>query len=202
VAFGDSITFGEIAQPLLLGGIVHRLMAGPPYPVRLQNHLVAKYPTQTPVVINEGLSGEYASSGSAVARFSSVLQPGVGAVLIMEGSNDVNEQSSGVANQAISNLRQMIQIAKSRGVRPLLATIPPMIAGRPNAQGAAGVDAFNTQLRGVAASEGIPLVDIHQAFGASAPSLIGSDGLHPNQAGMNLIADTFSDAVQAVFGVP
>jgi lysophospholipase L1-like esterase len=77
-----------------------------------------------------------------------------------------------------------------------------MIAGRPNAPGAGGVDAFNNQIRGVASSEGIPLVDINQAFGGNVSSLIGADGLHPNQTGMNFIADTFSDAVQAVFGLP
>ena len=69
-----------------------------------------------------------------------------------------------------------------------LATIPPENLMR-------AVVPFNDQVRSLAASKGVPLVDVYQAFGGDL-TLIGNDGLHPTAAGYHLIADTFFASIK------
>src|SRR5262249_19726691 len=133
-----------------------------PYPYALQVLLIARYPKQLPSVANFGLSGQDASWASEVRRFSSVAGGSIQVMLIMEGSNDVNSRDAVVTRAAAANIRQMVQIAKSRGIRPMVATIPPMICGRQRSRGCVEVDGYNDLLRSVAAAEGVPLVDIYR----------------------------------------
>jgi len=57
------------------------------------------------------------------------------------------------------------------------------------------VAAANTQIRALAAAEGVILVDLYPAFAGSTDTLIGPDGLHPSEAGYQKMADTFYAAV-------
>jgi lysophospholipase L1-like esterase len=95
----------------------------------------------------------------------------------------------------------MIDNAKSRGLRPYLATIPPENASSlcmPMCRGgnAGLVPPFNDQVRLLAASKGVPLVDVFQAFHGDVLTLIGPDGLHPTAAGYHVIADTFFASIK------
>jgi len=87
----------------------------------------------------------------------------------------------------------------------LLATLPPQNpdGSDPLDRGveASSVAPFNDQVRALAASKGIPLVDVYQAFNGQL-SLIGSDGLHPTAAGYHLIADTFFAAIKQNLEAP
>ena len=56
---------------------------------------------------------------------------------------------------------------------------------------------IDDQIRALAASEGVPLVDVYQAFGGDVTTLIGFDGLHPTALGYHRIADTFLASVKA-----
>jgi lysophospholipase L1-like esterase len=62
--------------------------------------------------------------------------------------------------------------------------------------GAALVPGFNDGIRSIAASEGVSLVDIYDAFGGDM-SLLSTDGLHPNASGYQRIADRFLDTLVA-----
>jgi lysophospholipase L1-like esterase len=73
--------------------------------------------------------------------------------------------------------------------------VPPGALGR--TKGSAIVPTFNDQIRALATSEGVPLADVYQAFGSDAPTLIGFDGLHPNPAGYQRIADTFLETIKS-----
>lgn len=90
----------------------------------------------------------------------------------------------------------MIRDARSRGIRVLLATIPPA-----NPAGARGVTRYmaipllNAEIRTLAVSEGVPLVDVFSAFNNNF-AYLSVDGLHPNADGFALIASTFHDAVR------
>jgi lysophospholipase L1-like esterase len=161
----------------------------------LQAELATRYTLQSPSVDNQGRSGEAATGPSTFARFvartSTVTYD---AVLLMEGANDLGYQSYPAITAALG---QMVDFAKSRGLRVLLATIPPENAAGccPYDRGVqaglvAGLDA---QIRLLSASKQVPLVDVYQAFGGDAPdlSLIGPDGLHPTAMGYHRIADTF-----------
>lgn len=214
VAFGDSITKGEDGNyPIALSA--ERLTSGAPltleeafaspaqfllgqeYPTVLQQTLAGRYTLQTIVVHNEGLPAERAVEAISTGRFSTVLTSRLPqAVLIMEGTNDIFYGDPTAIPPAIAALRTMITTARARGVRPYLATVPPM---NPNGfrgrQGYATVPTLNAQIAGLAQSEAVTLVDVHAAFNGNL-TLISTDGLHPNAAGFELIGQTFYNALR------
>jgi lysophospholipase L1-like esterase len=201
-SFGDSITWGENGASIVafdLGSSIRpRVQVQRTYPTVLFQLLAGRYTAQGIVVSNQGLPGENARDRDTQSRFSSVLRTGgFDVVLLMEGSNDLG---GGFASAAIASLRSMVRDAKSRGVKPFIATVPPMdgISCCPRRGSAAPlVPGFNDQIRGIASDEGIPLVDVYAALSPSVSQYIGADGLHPNDAGYAKIGETFFDAVKA-----
>jgi lysophospholipase L1-like esterase len=219
VAFGDSITWGEDGTnpptSLAMPGWWHQSVRVPlsqTYPGVLQQELGLRYTLQTAVTVvdNAGKPGEAVMDSTTVDRFfAQVLngQTSIGGaynvVLLMEGSNDVTDRDSSLLVGSIANLRQMLRAAKARGVRPYLATIPPQ---NPNGFrgffGAGLVPSFNDQVRSLAASESVPLVDVYQALNADINTFIGPDGLHPTVAGYAKMADVFFMSVMQTLEVP
>jgi lysophospholipase L1-like esterase len=49
----------------------------------------------------------------------------------------------------------------------------------------------------MALEEGAVLVDLYEAFAGQVDALIGGDGLHPNEAGYQHMAETFFAAIRA-----
>lgn len=202
-AFGDSITWGEDGALTLtnamrdfLGlGIQTVRLTGREYPTVLQQLLSARYTTQAITVGNQGLPSEKAADSSTLSRFSAIVGSGqFDAVLLMEGTNDIyggtGGNPPGIA-PAIANLRRMIIDARSRNVRVFLATVPPQNPNGPRgALGYQTVPLLNAEIRLLASSEGVPLVDVSDAFGGNL-SLLGPDGLHPNAEGYATIANRF-----------
>ena len=137
-AFGDSITYGEDGNLSLSFGLSgsfgqNVLLVGFEYPRVLQDQLKGRYTLQASSisVANLGLPGELAGAPSTLTRFSQqAVQGGYDVLLIMEGSNDVNDAdySSGprAIQAALDNLRIMVRLTRNAGRRPYLATIPPM----------------------------------------------------------------------------
>src|SRR5262249_62144245 len=108
-----------------------------------------------------GPGGPPASSSAArpppaPPRFSQVLAGGqYDVALILEGANDLQNRDDRDIPPAISALQSMVRDARSRGVRVILATLPPE-----NPQGKYGlawslVPTFNTQLKVMAGGEGV-----------------------------------------------
>jgi lysophospholipase L1-like esterase len=168
----------------------------------LQQELRVRYTLQAPSVDNAGKPGEAAMDSTTVNRFSTVLS-GHDVVLLMEGSNDVTDRDSRLLSTSIANLRQMLRTAKGRGLRPYLATIPPQNPnGFRGAFGAGLVPAFDDQVRSLAASENVPLVDVYQTLNADIGKFIGPDGLHPSIAGYAKIADLFFASITQTLEAP
>jgi lysophospholipase L1-like esterase len=215
VAFGDSITAGEDGQNSTASSVasmsarLHPSVLFPlpqRYPQQLQQSLASRYKTQTPTVANQGVPGEMAGARATLGRFSSLMSSRqYSAVLILEGANDLYDRDDRVVPGAIEGLRQMIRDAKSRNIRPYLATIPPMnpAACSPVCRGLAWslVSGFNDGVRGLAGSEGVTLVDVYQGFGGNL-ALIGPDGLHPSADGYAKIADLFFTAIKQTLETP
>ena len=222
VAFGDSITRGEDGLEVLtsessgsLRFIQSFILLGREYPTVLKNSLVGRYSLQadTLAVVNQGCSGETASDDvnpacgvQAVQRFTSVIQAQQ-VVLLMEGSNDLYKaytDGNSVSDAALVNLQKMIRAAKTAGVVPYLATVPPMNpnACTPRCRGFAAnlVPAFDDRVRLLAQSEGVTLVDVHKAFNGDF-TLLSQDGLHPNAFGYERIADTFFQSIKGTLEV-
>jgi lysophospholipase L1-like esterase len=201
-SFGDSITWGEngnaIASLDIGSSIRPRVQVQRTYPTVLYQSLATRYTAQGILVSNQGFPGELAKDRDTQSRFSSVVRSGgFDAVLLMEGSNDLG---GGFGSAAIASLRSMVRDAKSRGVKPFIATIPPMDGSAccPRRGSAAPlVPSFNDQIRVIASDEGIPLVDVYGALSSSVSQYIGADGLHPSEAGYARIGETFFEAVKA-----
>jgi lysophospholipase L1-like esterase len=185
LAFGDSITLGSTFDT---------------YPGHLQAELRQRYLTQNPGVADAGVDGERASPDGQ-ARLPSTLDAiRPQALLLMEGSNDLN---GGVAGQgrAIDALTQMIRLAKARGVAVFLATIPPQRPGAARSFTQPQIAGFNDSVRALAQREAVTLVDIYAAMIGDL-SLIGPDDLHPNERGHAVMAQTFFEAIQKVLELP
>jgi len=202
MAFGDSITEGLF--PFLVN-------PSPPgsYPAVLQSLLRARYTAQADsiVVVDEGLGGQRAADPDEFRRFTTALAANTpGAVLLMEGANDLNNgAAAGDAAAAIpaliSGLRAMVREARGRGLPVFVGTLLPQRAGGPKAGAPTTVAPANDQIRAMVANEGATLVDLYAAFGGVPDPWIGADGLHPSKVGLEKIAQTFYDALRLRFEI-
>ena len=189
MAFGDSITAGEVGDSVLpTSNAVQPLNA---YPAQLHNLLTLAYATQLISVANEGLSGERASEG--VSRLTASLLAGQPEVLMLfEGFNDIDDTPNNVASIA-ADLRSMALNAQGRGVEVLLATLTPVTDAREesNPGTRATIIALNAEIRGMAAALGLGgVVDLYAALDG-VPGTIGADGFHPTVTGYRRMADIF-----------
>jgi len=209
LAFGARITEGGDGQDsgapgaALMGGRFHPggvFPFGQRDPTELQQQLADRYKTQSPTVDNQGLPGEAASDPATLNRFVALtgsLRYTV--ALIMEGTNDLYDRDDRIYPAAYDGLRSMIRDAKGKGIRPYLATIPPMnpSACVPVCRGLPWslVPSFNDGVRTLAVTEGVTLVDVYQGFNGNL-SLLGPDGLHPAEAGYQKIASLFLTSIE------
>jgi lysophospholipase L1-like esterase len=148
------------------------------YPAHLSGMLGA-------TVINGGTPGAWSDSGAgAVHSALSRYKPGF--LLILYGANDTIHE----ANQdgTINNLRAMIQAAKANQTIPIIGTLTPMI--RVHEGWAGRARELSKKIRAMASSEGCRVADLEKAFGHN-DSLLQDDGLHPTDAGSQVIAKTF-----------
>jgi lysophospholipase L1-like esterase len=208
VAFGDSITWGEDGRSTSIVSQGSRSSIQPAvrlpvaltYPGVLEGKLRARYTTQIQLlsVFNAGIPGELAGASATLTRFSALMSTrAYESVLLMEGSNDLGERDAAKIPGAINNLQTMLRDAKSRNVRPFLATVPPMVPGRQRSLAWSLVPELNSRIRSLAVTEGVTLVDIETGFGTPFDQYIGADGLHPNEAGYAKIADLFFSILQS-----
>jgi lysophospholipase L1-like esterase len=201
VAFGDSMTAGEVVSEGNGGIRILRVDVEKAYPAALERKLDGQYTTQalSIVVDNRGLRGETAVDG--VSRLRSVLsRDSYDVLLLMDGANDLGDRDSAGARQAAEAMRSMVQSGKSRAMKVYLATLPPQ---NPNGccpnRGLAWslVEPYNDRLRQIAMDENVPLVDVYAAFGGDITTLVDVDGLHPTPAGYDRIADEFFKTIRA-----
>lgn len=170
VAMGDSITSG-------LG-----YSSEEPYPARLSSALGK-------TVINNGHGGDTSSDGAGdVNSVLSTHNPGY--LLILYGANDIICGYG--TDHIIANLREIIQAAKANQTIPVIATLTPAFGSHAYMAGA--INDLNSQIRQMAAEEGVSVADLNSAFGENSAYML-SDGLHPNDEGAELIASTFSNAL-------
>ncbi len=169
VALGDSITDGSA-----LSG---------PYPARLSSMLGA-------TVINEGKSGE--RSGGGVGRVYAVLdryKPGY--LLVLYGANDIIYGYG--SSYIVENLRQIIDAAQASKTEVVIATLTPVADYHTYMR--SYIAMLNPEIRRLAAEEDVALADMDEAFAGNTQYLC-PDGLHLNESGAQLMAETFYNALQ------
>lgn len=190
LAFGDSITAGSFDES-----------AEPGYPPELEDLLNER--GVNAVVENHGLPGE--TTGEALSRIDSVLAGGGDVLLLMEGTNDVNQQVP--LTTIVFNLDALAERAEAAGLGAVHATIIPR---RPTATTDGNnrtTRNLNGDIRALAWETGRSLVDPFDLF-TSTPNLFdryyvgGTDNLHPNEAGYDLLAVPFADVLTGVDNRP
>ncbi len=169
-AFGDSITRGYGSDT---GG----------YPAKLSYQLNNVGKTST--ISNFGRDGENTYSG--LGRFDEVLAAfPANFILILEGTNDISVGLSAEATKY--NLTAMVNKAKAANVTPLISTLTP------STKAGSLTEVINPMIKEIASSNSIKLVD---NYAATLPTWneISGDGIHPNDNGYQIIADTWFAAL-------
>jgi lysophospholipase L1-like esterase len=209
LAFGDSITAGEVTFPVGPGSLPHAggfgklvVVPGAAYPFVLQRTLQGRYPSQADsiIVANYGLGGEKAiNARNRYFEALSIVRPEV--VLLMHGHNDIPGGQDGAASGAANEMRIMAAEARLRGMRVFIGTMcPPRPNGNRTIEQIYITD-YNNRMIAVAANEGAVLVDVYNGLLPDLNRNIGVDGLHPTEIGYAKIADIFFQAIQSNFEV-
>jgi lysophospholipase L1-like esterase len=199
LAFGDSFTAGEVTNPASsssssIGKLV--LVPTASYPAVLQGRLWAAYTPQasTISVTNGGEAGERILDGAQ--RFPGIFdatRPEV--LLIMEGANGLPQVGPDISTGV---MRIMVQHAKAGNARVFVGSMIPQVAGRPRGNTPVSeLLAYNTTLQLMSQQEAVVYVDLYNPMLPDAATLIGSDGLHPTEAGYGRIAELFFNAIRA-----
>jgi lysophospholipase L1-like esterase len=96
---------------------------------------------------------------------------------VMFGTNDIeNDNPSYYGDQ----MRTLVDLLLENGVIPLLSTIPPR---DDRASSDAEVPTYNTLVRALAQSRGVPLMDLHRRLSAIPGHGLAGDNLHLDSAG-------------------
>jgi lysophospholipase L1-like esterase len=205
VALGDSITDGIGST----AGLNDR------WPNFLARRLIARYGNQAPGVVDEGIGGNRVLNPSAcygpsaVARFNrDVLdQPGVRAVIVLEGINDIGyslaadigceaPNTNVSAKQIIGGFQKMIAMAHSHGIKIIGATLTPyQSAWFWTRDGQAKWAAVNKWIRTSGAFDGVADFDRAVAEPLHPNDMnppYTSDGLHGSDAGYQVMANAIN----------
>jgi lysophospholipase L1-like esterase len=230
LAFGDSITEGEVP---LLGELSIRPRVVEPdrsYPADLTTLLLRRYTTQgasridaftlgaadmticttdpplppTPgiVVINAGCLGEQAGLPDTLSRLDDkIARYHPDVLLLLEGVNDLNA-GVGIPG-AVQGVQRLILVARSLGVRVLVGTLLPEIPGGVRAGSASLIVPFNSLLVPVAQGAGATVVDLYGDIATDVTDWISPyDGLHPTEAGYQELARVWFNSIKNAFELP
>jgi acyl-CoA thioesterase I len=173
VAFGDSLTAG-------LG-----LLEQEAYPAVLQRKIdQAGYKFE---VVNAGVSGDTSASG--LRRIDWALEGDVKIVIVGFGGNDGLRGLP--VTQMKENLTAIIEKARGRGAVVLLAGMeaPPNF-------GQEYASSFRQAFRDVALKERVLFVPFLLNNVAGRGELNQADGIHPNQQGAQIVAETVWTALE------
>ncbi|WP_245555716.1 GDSL-type esterase/lipase family protein [Gordonia soli] len=207
VAFGDSITDGFVgANPLSIPADRRVADTDQRYPDFLQRRINdAAIPVS---VVNAGISsnriltsGEPLMLGpSGIARFTrdALDQPGVAAVLVQEGINDLGLPPQSDAARIIAGYRQLITMAHDRGLEIWLGTLLPASDALVNGVLAPAAERQRQQINAWIRSQRVAdrVVDFDRSLrdpeapSRLRPSYSSPDRLHPNTTGYQAMANT------------
>jgi len=179
LAFGDSITWGQYVDLLPIPGTLT------PYPTTLEQRLDTRVVASE--VINSGVPGNSTSHGLERIKIEvPSYQPQF--ILYMLGTNDVTRDVP--PSKVRNNIEFTITIARKSGVDNVKFMVATLIPGLDREAETAEMN----ELAIIAAAENknVPVCDQWQAFIDYGPwqSLL-LDYVHPNQVGLDLLADTF-----------
>jgi lysophospholipase L1-like esterase len=145
--------------------------------------------------VNRGIGGQ--TTIQMLGRFLqdvAALHPK--AVVILGGTNDL---ARGMTPQAIEDtLNMMGDLAKSRGIKAIFASVLPVSAEVAKVRPAASIQQINRWLQDYCRREGFVYLDYYSALADSAGQLPGDlsgDGLHPNAKGYSVMSRVALEAI-------
>lgn len=174
VVFGDSLTAG------------YRLPPSEAFPVRLEQALRQRGWDVT--LDNAGVSGDTASAGAARLDWS--VPEGTDGVILELGANDaLRGVDPAVTRAALARI--LDRLAERH--------IPVLLAGMfaPRNLGQDYTDAFDRIYPDLAAEYGVPLYPFFLDGVAGERTLNLDDGIHPNEAGIAIMVERMTPAVEA-----
>ena len=143
-----------------------------PYPNRIAQATGA-------IVINDSVDGRVTAVGAGrVMGLLSTHRPTHLVVLL--GTNDARV---GSVSNAISNLQFMVNAANASGAIAVVGTLPPYLTTATLNQRSAEIS------HGIRSLSGARIADIRSALGDGSATI--ADGIHPNDTGQQIIANTF-----------
>ena len=190
LCFGDSFTFGT-TQRGLPGLATLSPIEG--YLPKLAGLLESELDDDF-TLVNSGLGGEDTSEG--LARLPAELRiynPDL--VLLWLGVVDVNTTEKARFTLARNNLTAMMRMIKSHGAQVVIGTYPAMNPDGFRALAPEHIPRLNSVIRQEANAEQVSIAGHERAFGDDL-TLIGTDGLHPNDNGYRVIAETWFEAIR------
>jgi len=189
LAFGDSITYG-VGDGNNPGDYIPEIPeSGAPrgYPKRVSA-------TTGLPVSNAGEPGERLIR-SGLERFAGlVVGSDVDTIVFMEGVNDAVHQIEG--SQYRRAVQRVINVARAEGKSIVLATLPPPTSTR--ASLALFTNFYSSIVRDLGVINSVPVADVEQQFLSTCADLNTCElynlpeGLHPNTAGYDAIAEAIS----------
>lgn len=194
LAFGDSVTVGELVVPNS-GDLLLEAAPATSYPTVLSALLRERYGS-LPSVFNGGLSAEKVAY--ADRRFPATFRAfSPDAVVLLEGFNDLLYVEAAAGIQAVELGMSVIAAdARNRGARVFICTLSPTKPGRRHIP-LGTIVAANDRLRAVARGEGAAVIDVFSALLPDLNANLGSDGLHPSRLGYRRIAETVFASLRA-----
>jgi|GEM_PF-2846541 len=150
------------------------------------------------LVINEGKAGEFLSDGAERLDHVLSIHSGVEHIYILEGANDVSDDTNTPINEMLASLEQMMDQASTHSLYPILVTVPPRTRRALSYdQTWPTTEDWNDALRNYAFVNGVYWVDLHQAF-VTQPgweSFLDEAGLHLTPEGQDFVAEVMYSAV-------
>ena len=156
-------------------------------------------------LVDRGISGQ--TTPQMLVRFrTDVLALKPRAVHIMAGTNDIAGNTGAATIETVrGNIVTMAELARTHGIRVILASIPPAAAfpWSPAMKPAPQIVAFNTWLRSYAAKNGFTYVDYYAALanpdGGMKPGY-ATDGVHPTPQGYAVMKPLALAAIAKTLG--
>jgi lysophospholipase L1-like esterase len=150
------------------------------------------------VVINEGKAGEIMSEGAERLGHVLAIHTGVQYIFLLEGANDVSDQTNTPISEMLASLDQMITLVDSYSLYAMIVTVPPRTReALLNDQAWPTTEDWNDALYNYAFVNGIDLVDLHQAFYTQPDweTFLHEDGLHLSPEGQDFVTEVMYDAI-------
>lgn len=199
ICFGDSITRGE--SDAVYGGWADRIKT------RLIKQFMETGKDKVSV-FNMGISGE--TTNGLIQRFQHefLTRQAVDkqdTVLFGYGANDLAKQDGNYLvdiETYIDNLRCCIEFSIEKGANVVLINVTPISAlldGIPNINNRIRNDEticrYNQALLALSAKYNVDLIDVYTPFNDRKESYLTADGLHPNNAGHELLYQVISSSL-------